>query len=386
MTGATDTALRQATQRGAQALATEAVVLISHGFQTNYERGFCNGLAVHGVDVVLVSSDRSDATGLSPAVRALNLRGSQEEERPAWRKAGNLLRYHAALMAYAVLRRRANWHVIGLLVPLFWCGVVQGLWFRLICRRYVLTVHDVLPHEADTRWNRLLCRITYKLPHRLVVHTPRMRERLVTEFGMDAERIVVMEHGIEPRARAQAPQGPASAGQVPLLLAFGSIMPRKGTDLLLDALEGLSFPCRLVIAGPCPDAGFRAALRARIAQHPLRQHIEMRDHHVPESEMESLFQRADVALLPYRYIDQSGVLFQALRFGTPVVATRVGQFERYVTPEVGELAAPADATALRQALERWAARRHALSRIRIAEIGRGFEWPSTVMALRSAYA
>ena len=90
-------------------------------------------------------------------------------------------------------------------------------------------------------------------------------------------------------------------------------------------------------------------------------------------------------VLPYRYIDQSGVLFQALRFGTPVLATRVGQFEHYVTPEVGELAEPGAAAPLREALLRWHARCNGLSRARIREIGRAYEWPATVQALRAAY-
>lgn len=374
-----------AAARSPQLLAARPVVCLSHGFQINYERGFCNGLAAQGAAVTLVSSDRTDRTNLLPAVRTVNLRGSQDEDRPRWLKAANQLRYHLAVMAYALLRRRATLHVIGLLVPLVWCGVLQGLWFRLVCRRYVLTVHDVLPHDAHTEWNHRLCRIAYRLPHRLVVHTPRMRDTLVADFGIAAANIVVMEHGIEPRANRGPEAAPQTDPALPLLLAFGIVVPRKGTDILLEALRGLSFPVRLVIAGHCPDAMFRAQLKALIAAHPLRERIEWLDRFVREDEVEALFTEAAVALLPYHYIDQSGVLFQALRFGTPVVATKVGQFERYVGADVGELAEPGDADSLRQALERWGARRQALSREHIAAIGRGYEWPITVLALRAAY-
>ena len=366
-------------------LATRPVVCLSHGFQINNERGFCNGLSAQGVAVTLVSSDRSDRANLLPAVRTVNLRGSQDEARPRWLKAANQLRYHLAVMGYALLRRRATLHVIGLLVPLIWCGVIQGLWFRLVCRRYVLTVHDVLPHDAHTAWNHRLGRIAYRLPHHVVVHTPRMRDTLIADFGIAAARIVVMEHGIEPRVNPGPPVAPGDDQAVPMLLAFGIVVPRKGTDILLEALSGLSFAVRLVIAGHCPDPAFRARLRALIDAHPLRERIEWLDRFVGEDEVEALFTEAAVALLPYRYIDQSGVLFQALRFGTPVVATRVGQFERYVGPDVGELADAGDAGSLRQALERWGARRQTLSREHIAAIGRGFEWPITVLALRPAY-
>ncbi len=371
--------------RQGAALSARPVVCVSHGFQTNYERGFCNGLAAQGVDLTLVSSDRSDRSGLAAAVHTVNLRGSQEENRPGWAKAMNLLRYHASLMAYVLWRRRATVHVMGLLAPLVWCGLAQGLWFRMVCWRYVLTVHDVLPHEQHTGFTRWVCGRAYRLPQRLVVHTERMRQRLVEEFGLATVRIVVMEHGIEPPHWAEAVDTDIEEGQPPLLLAFGIVVPRKGTDLLLQALVDLPLAFRLVIAGPCPDEDFRQRLRAQLAQHPQRAQIEWRDGFVSEVEMERLFRQAALLVLPYRYIDQSGVLFQALRFGTPVLATRVGQFEHYITPEVGELAEAGSASALREALLRWAARRRTLSRRRIREIGRGYEWPSTVLALRAAY-
>lgn len=380
-----DTWTRAAPAQPGAALSPRPVVCVSHGFQTNYERGFCNGLAAQDVDVTLLGSDRSDAAGLAPGVRLLNLRGSQDESRPRAAKALNLLRYHAALMVHALAHRPAILHVMGLLAPLFWCGVVQGLWFRLACGRYVLTVHDVLPHERHTRYSRLVCRWAYRLPQRVVVHTPRMKERLIAEFGVAAQRVVVMEHGIEPTGASHEEFDDASPAEPPLLLAFGSVLPRKGTDLLLEALQDVPFDFRLVIAGPCTDNAYRQRLRGQLAAHPRGAMIEWRDGFVPEAEMEALFREAALLVLPYRYIDQSGVLFQALRFGTPVLATRVGQFERYVTGEVGELAEAGAAPALRQGLLRWHARRHLLSRARIRAIGRAFEWPATVASLRGAY-
>lgn len=366
-------------------LSPRPVLCVSHGFQTNYERGFCNGLAAQGVALTLVSSDRSDRAGLLPAVHTVNLRGSQEENRPRWRKALNLVRYHISLMGYALWRRDATLHVMGLLAPLVWCALVQGLWFRLVCARYVLTVHDLLPHDAHTAWNRRICRWAYRLPHCVVVHTQRMKQALVSDFGLRPGDVLVMEHGIEPQGEAGVPGEDAPREPVPLLLAFGAVLPRKGTDLLLEAVASLPFEFRLVVAGPCPDEAFRQHLRARIEVHPQRERIDWRDAFVPEREMDQLFQRADVLVLPYRYIDQSGVLFQALRFGTPVVATRVGQFEHYVSSEVGELAAPDDIASLRAALERWCARRTSFSRARIQAIGGQYAWPTTVLALRAAY-
>lgn len=63
------------------------------------------------------------------------------------------------------------------------------------------------------------------------------------------------------------------------------------------------------------------------------------------------FAQADVVVLPYRRIDQSGVLMVALAFGKPVVASRVGGFAEVLRDGVhGFLVAPGDVTSLARAL------------------------------------
>ncbi len=368
------------------------VVCVSHGFQTNYERGFCNGLAANGVDVTLVSSDRTDAAGMLPGVRLCNLRGSQEEQRPRWAKALNMLRYHALLLAYSVWRWRSTVHVIGLIDPPTLYGVVHGLWFRLFNRRYVLTVHNLLPHGRDTPALRRWHRWAYRLPQHMVVHTERMRERLVQEFGVPPQRVVVMEHGIEPPSAAEAAAAqagehrPREPGQPFRLLVFGKVAPYKGIEVLLQALAhwAADQPFELLVAGPASSGTHERSLAELFNQHPHRAWLQRRNAFVPEAEMVQLFQQADAVVLPYLHIDQSGVLFQALRHGTPIVATRVGEFAQYVTPEVGELALPEDPAGLSTALRRLQGRLPSLSRRAIRATAKAYEWPTVVVALTVA--
>ena len=116
----------------------EQLLLVSHGYEAIYERGFCNGIADAGAQATLISSDRTDRAGLRPAIRCVNLRGSQAEDRTRWSKAFNLVRYHARLLRYVALRRPVV-HVFGLLHPAWLCGVAEGFLFRLLSRRYVVT-------------------------------------------------------------------------------------------------------------------------------------------------------------------------------------------------------------------------------------------------------
>ena len=56
----------------------------------------------------------------------------------------------------------------------------------------------------------------------------------------------------------------------------------------------------------------------------------MKIQFIPDEEMEIYLKAADVLVLPYKEIFQSGVLFLAYSFGLPVVATDVGSFREEI--------------------------------------------------------
>jgi glycosyltransferase involved in cell wall biosynthesis len=74
---------------------------------------------------------------------------------------------------------------------------------------------------------------------------------------------------------------------------------------------------------------------------------------VDEAEVAAYFAEADIIVLPYRRIDQSGVLMVALAFGKPIVASRVGGFAETLQDGVhGFLVEPGNVESLAQALTR----------------------------------
>ena len=361
------------------------VLVVSHGYEAIYERGFCNGLSDNQMDFVLVSSDSTDYAGLRHGTRTLNLRGSQEGRRPRWRKALNLIRYHATLLWYVFRTKPRVLHVIGLLAPPLIAGVLDGLWFRLFAGNYVLTVHDLLPHDRATWKNKVLFHLSFRLATTLVVHTAKVRQALIERHGVSPSAIIVMEHGIEPLASLPSTDERRDNGGSWNILFFGKVMRYKGLDVLLDALHDTCIDFRLVIAGTGTSAPHTAELNAAISTHPKSHWIVWHNRFIEESELPSLFGAADVVVLPYKHIDQSGILFQALRYGVPLVATRVGSFENYVTPDVGELAEQVDARSFGRALVRCHARRASLTREKVASVGRRFDWQHTVPVLSGFY-
>nr|WP_315478724.1 glycosyltransferase family 4 protein [uncultured Rhodoferax sp.] len=366
------------------------LVLISHGFQPEYESGFANGLAINGVAPTLVAADRTLFARLHSSVRAINLRGSQDRSRPSWKKALNLGLYALRLAALLAWRRPVV-HLTGLLLAgrsNSW--PIECQIYRLLSKQLVLTVHNVVPHGQDTPEMRRTMAKVYSIPDCLVVHTAKAKQRLIDEFAVNAERIVVMEHGIEKvvdvpenitRSVRDALAVPA---QGKLVLFFGAVLPYKGVDLLIAAARHLRDGTRVHIAGRCGDRQYQQELEALLDQHPDQTTITWENTYLSEERASVLLAAAEVLVMPYRHIDQSGVLFSALSHGVPVVAFDVGSLREYLVSGVGQVVPPGDILALANAID--AAPHSESVRNGIKTVAQKFVWQETVKPVLQCYA
>jgi glycosyltransferase involved in cell wall biosynthesis len=71
---------------------------------------------------------------------------------------------------------------------------------------------------------------------------------------------------------------------------------------------------------------------------------------IGDSELPAFFRRAEVVVLPYREIDQSGVLFTAMAFGKPLLLSDVGGFPEVAAKGAARTFPAGDASALHRAL------------------------------------
>ena len=74
------------------------------------------------------------------------------------------------------------------------------------------------------------------------------------------------------------------------------------------------------------------------------------DRFIPDAEIPALMRRADVVVLPYRNIEQSGVLYTALAFGRPLLLSEVGGFPEIAAQGAARTVPPEDPGALAAAL------------------------------------
>ena len=134
------------------------------------------------------------------------------------------------------------------------------------------------------------------------------------------------------------------------VLCFGRLRTYKGLDLLAEALRllGPRPDMEVRIVGQGPESAALAALRALPG-------VQVENRWVPEGEVTTVLDWADIVVLPYREASQSGIAPTALASGRRVVATRVGglaeQLEAEPLATVCEPDAASLAAALRGAVE-----------------------------------
>jgi glycosyltransferase involved in cell wall biosynthesis len=233
-----------------------------------------------------------------------------------------------------------------------WLGL-EELSSRLLprARPRVFTAHDVVPREPRRGQVAAFGRIARAMDA-VVVHSEHGAERLRSSLGVPAERIRVIPHGaFEHLTRLPSERPlPEELARVegPVILFFGYLSRYKGVDVLLDAFASVS-GAELWVAGvPRVDMDELRALAARAPGV-----VRFLPRFVEDEELPALFRRADVVALPYRQIDQSGVLYTALAFGRPLLVSRVGGLPELADRHGAAVAVPPeDPEALGEALAR----------------------------------
>ncbi len=176
-------------------------------------------------------------------------------------------------------------------------------------------------------------------------------------------RVAVVPHGVAPARVAPEvhPMASPSEGRTPKLrvLYVGRIERRKGLDLLLEAIGPLfdAHPTLHldIVGAPVTE---EEAYVLRIER--LREALEMRGHaarvswhgYLADAALEGHYAACDVFVAPSRFESFGLIAIEAMRFGKPVIAARVGGLAEIVEPGLsGELFATESVDSLRAVLD-----------------------------------
>ena len=190
---------------------------------------------------------------------------------------------------------------------------------------------------------RLLARLA-----RVIATSDGTAERLATDFGVDPERVKVVVPGTDDAPRSQGSGGPTCH-----ILSIGTLVPRKGHDILLRALGRLfDLDWRLTIVGSAERDPVHAGTLAALAQDlGIARHVTFAGE-VTGDALEALWQRADVFALATHWECYGMAIAEALKRGVPVAVSDGGAAGKLVTEMSGAVCPAGDWINLSKALRR----------------------------------
>ncbi|QTH20671.1 glycosyltransferase [Rhizorhabdus wittichii] len=256
----------------------------------------------------------------------------------------------------------------------------------------VATLHTVLEHPSPAErapFEALLRRASH-----LIVMAERGRRILQEVYGVAADRIAVIPHGVPDRAHADPEAAKARLGLAGrrIVMTFGLLAPDKGIDVMIEAMPAIAAAhpdcCYLVIGATHPNLvreqgeALREALTARAEALGIAGHVRFVDAFLEQQALLDRLEACDVYVTPYLNMAQitSGTLSYAIGLGKPVVSTPYLHAAEILADGHGVLVPPRDAGALAAAVSgllRDDEARDALAR-RAYALGRELLWPRAV--------
>jgi glycosyltransferase involved in cell wall biosynthesis len=157
--------------------------------------------------------------------------------------------------------------------------------------------------------------------------------------------ITVAKPGTDPAPRA------TRTGQYCQIVSVGSVVPRKGYDVLVEALARIPHRgWRCTIIGDVErDRGFVERVTRLIDSLGLAEQVQLTGA-LPNEALGDYYAGADIFALPSRYEGYGMAFAGALAYGLPIVAARAGAVSDTVPADAGLLVAPDDAEAFSEAL------------------------------------
>jgi len=325
--------------------STLHIALLTGGGDKPYALGMAAALTSKGISVDFIGSDDLSVQELltNSRINFLNLRGDQRREASFVAKTLRVLNYYAKLILYAASAKPKLFHILWNNKLEFFDRTLLMLYYKLLGKRLVFTAHNVNAGKRDLNdsWlNRTSLRIQYRLSDHIFVHTNGMKNELVADFRVPRHKVTVIPFGINntiPKSCLSTTEAKrrlrVNAGDKTLLF-FGNIAPYKGLEYLVAAFCQLLETDRsyrlLIVGRPKGPASYWNEIKQTILGSGVGDRVIEKIEYVPDEATELYFKAADVLLLPYTHVFQSGVLFLSYSFGLPAIAADVGDLKEEI--------------------------------------------------------
>jgi D-inositol-3-phosphate glycosyltransferase len=344
--------------------------ILTGGFDRPYAYGLTKALLGQGIALEVIGSDELDSDELRSLanLRFLNFYGDRSPRASRAQKVSRVLAFYAQLVKYVAKAKPRIFHILWNSKFQYFDRTLLMLYYKLLGKRLVFTAHNVNAGKRDGQdsvLNRLTLQAQYRLVDHIFVHTAKMKDELKADFRVRDDKVTIIPFGINDSVPDTAMTSGDAKRKLGLrndekaILFYGAIRPYKGLEYLVAALQqlkGKQNNYRLMIAGE-PKRGaeeYWRQIQQNIANDSNLSETIQRIEFVPDAETELYFKAADVTVLPYTLVFQSGVLFLAYTFGLPAIASDVGSFrDDILEGQTGTVFREGDSSDLAQAIERY---------------------------------
>ena len=191
----------------------------------------------------------------------------------------------------------------------------------------VWTLHNIIPHDTATlKVHRFCQRFLARRCEWIRTFSSGTVARAAAELGVPESKFRVVPEGdyshvyVNQMSREEARKKLGLPGGAKVFLNIGLIKPYKGLLELLEAFDTLQQPATyLLLAGKVMDQEYGKKIRARLSERVI-----LVDEFIPADELQVYFNAADVVVLPFQAIENSGSVIMAMGFARPIIAPRMG--------------------------------------------------------------
>lgn len=206
---------------------------------------------------------------------------------------------------------------------------------KLCTCQVVQTIHDVLPFD-EKFFDRFFYKELYRLCDKLIVSTEENRNRLVSFCPEIENKVNVIPNGnycnhAKIIKKRDAREYLKIADDKVVLLFYGQLKKVKGLRILLEALGKMSMRESIILVVAGTEQGDSVKnYKQIIKRYNLDKMLIVNNKYIDFEEEKYYFSAADIVVLPYTNVYQSGVVQLAFAYSRPVIASDIPGFRDIV--------------------------------------------------------
>ena len=214
--------------------------------------------------------------------------------------------------------------------------LIQLILVKMLFAKTVLTIHDVIP-LSEKKYSSILAKWIYRLTDIIFTHNSFSKNEIIKISNK--LNIHVIPHGnyipfINFKYNTLESRNYLGVHKAKnILLFFGMIKEVKGLDILLESLDSVLklHPNTILIIAGKPWKNDFSSYNDIINKHNLRNNCILHIRFIPNHEVGYYYTAADLVILPYKRIYQSGVLMMTLSYKRPVLVSDLPVFKEIIS-------------------------------------------------------